>query len=331
MPSGPDVAVFICYRDSDSADDAGRLHRLLSERLDPTRVRLGIDAVPQDDGFGEAVADTIGQADVVLMVIGPDWLTADAAGRRLLDDRADPVRLEIEAALARDIPIIPTLVRDAHAPRPAELPAPLQPLIRRTAFELHGDTFSADVERLLAVLSALGNSKAAEADERERAAAMAAEAGERERAAAAAAAAKAEKEGPTTPAERDRPLHVDENVQFTVYRPRTLQPGRWSTLLAFAHLSERRLDGDPDEPDPLEEVQRQAAQVLGQDVDNYLDLTQDLSAGVPREGEILFLPTAEGVEFNPPSRTFKWLESVHREEFRLRTSGAPVARRFAAG
>ena len=185
MPSGPDVAVFICYRVSDSADDAGRLHRLLSERLDPTRVRLGIDAVAQDDGFGEAVADTIGQADVVLMVIGPDWLTADAAGRRLLDDRADPVRLEIEAALARDIPIIPTLVRDAHAPRPAELPAPLQPLIRRTAFELHGDTFSADVERLLAVLNALGNSKAAEAAESRTGRRHGRRAGERERAAAA--------------------------------------------------------------------------------------------------------------------------------------------------
>ena len=38
----------------------------------------------------------------------------------------------------------------------------------------------------------------------------------------------------------------------------------------------------------------------------------------------MFLPTADGVDFNPPSRTFKWLESVHREEFRLRTSGASV-------
>ena len=122
----------------------------------------------------------------------------------------------------------------------------------------------------------------------------------------------------------DPPLHVDENVQFTVYRPRTLQPGRWSTLLAFAHLSERRLDGDPDEPDPVEEVQRQAAQVLGQDIDSYLDLTQDSSAGVPQEGEITFLPTADGVDFNPPSRTFTWLESVHREEFRLRASSAPA-------
>ena len=32
------------------------------------------------------------------------------------------------------------------------------------------------------------------------------------------------------------PSPVDENVQFTVYRPHAIKPGRWETLLAFAHL-----------------------------------------------------------------------------------------------
>jgi hypothetical protein len=322
MASGPDVAVFICYRDFDSADDAGRLHRLLSERLDPTRVWLGIDAVPRDEDYGEAVDDAIGRADVVLVVIGPDWLKVDAGGRRLLDDPADPVRLEIEAALARDVPLIPTFVGGARAPRSDELPKPLRPLLRRDAIELREDAFEADVERLEALVTELGRSKAAAAAELERQSAAAA-AAELERQSAAAVAVPAELEAPTSPAAAERPVQVDENVQFTVYRPRTLQPGQWSTLLAFAHLSERRSDGDADEPDPLEEVKRQAEQVLGQDVGSYLDLRQDSSAGVPREGEILFLPTADGIVFNPPSRTFRWFEPVHREEFRLRTGEAP--------
>jgi hypothetical protein len=33
MPSGPDVAVFICYCDSDSAENAGSPDRLLSEAV----------------------------------------------------------------------------------------------------------------------------------------------------------------------------------------------------------------------------------------------------------------------------------------------------------
>ena len=32
---------------------------------------------------------------------------------------------------------------------------------------------------------------------------------------------------------------LDENVQFTVYRPQTIRPEVWYPLLAFAHLAER--------------------------------------------------------------------------------------------
>ncbi|MFY9558288.1 MAG: protein kinase [Blastocatellia bacterium] len=118
-----------------------------------------------------------------------------------------------------------------------------------------------------------------------------------------------------------RPIHLDENVQFTVYRPRTLPPFVWSTLLAFAHLSERRADTDEREPDPLEEVQRQARQALGERIDDdYQEIVQDSPQAVPREGEITFIPMIPGIEFNPTSRTFKWQESVHREVFRLRAA-----------
>ena len=41
---------------------------------------------------------------------------------------------------------------------------------------------------------------------------------------------------------------ADENVQFTVYRPRAIRPGLWYPMLAFAHLAERRPDAPPEEP-----------------------------------------------------------------------------------
>ncbi len=114
--------------------------------------------------------------------------------------------------------------------------------------------------------------------------------------------------------------YVDENVQFTVYRPKAVEPDRWYTMLAFAHLEELPADANPDEPGPVEEVKRQAEQVLGRQIKAYKETTQDSRAAVPREGEITFLPRVEGVTFNPPRRTFLWVESVHREEFRLRAS-----------
>src|SRR5262245_54798627 len=127
------------------------------------------------------------------------------------------------------------------------------------------------------------------------------------------------------PAPRPQPAPAparvfDENVQFTVYRPRVVRPQQWYPLLAFAHLSERPADAPPDTPDPIAEVLRQAKDVLGKQAKDFHEVTQDSRAAVPREGEITFVPEVEGVEFNPPRRTFLWEESVHREEFRLRAS-----------
>jgi len=118
-----------------------------------------------------------------------------------------------------------------------------------------------------------------------------------------------------------QPLYLDENVQFTVYRPRVVQPLVWSPLIAFAHLSEGSVDDESDQIDPVEEVARQAAQVLGERIEEFQAVVQDSNAAVPREGELTFIPNIPGVEFNPTSRSFRWTESVHREEFRLRASG----------
>jgi|GEM_PF-3701953 len=113
---------------------------------------------------------------------------------------------------------------------------------------------------------------------------------------------------------------LDDNVMFTVYRRKTVAPNKWYPLLAFAHLSERRADAPPDEPDPVAEVKRQAEIVLGKSVADYKQSTQDSAASIPQSGELTFRPYAEGVEFNPSSRSFRWEESVHREEFKMRAA-----------
>ena len=111
---------------------------------------------------------------------------------------------------------------------------------------------------------------------------------------------------------------LDENVQFTVYRPRAVRPAEWYDLLAFAHLAERRPGAPPDEPDPLDQVKAQAEQLLGARLGDYDDPRSDSRFGVPEDGEITFLPEIPGVTFNPERRIFRWQEDVHREEFRLR-------------
>ena len=76
-----------------------------------------------------------------------------------------------------------------------------------------------------------------------------------------------------------QPLALDENVQFTVYRPRAIAPVRWYSLLAFAHLAERR-PNEIDAPDPIDEVRRQAEGVLAEQAATYQSTTQDSGAAI---------------------------------------------------
>jgi hypothetical protein len=65
------------------------------------------------------ISRAVGSCDVLLALIGDQWLTlTDSHGRRRLDDPDDFVRLEIEAALERNVRIIPILVDGANMPPP---------------------------------------------------------------------------------------------------------------------------------------------------------------------------------------------------------------------
>jgi predicted acylesterase/phospholipase RssA len=118
------------------------------------------------------------------------------------------------------------------------------------------------------------------------------------------------------------PRWVDEQVQFTVYRPQRVVPEVWCTMLVFAHLSEKR-PGDPESaPDPVDEVARRAAAALADAAPLYGHSTQDATEGLPVGGELTLVPFVPGVTFNPATRSFQWREAVHEETFRLLASAA---------
>jgi hypothetical protein len=65
-----------------------------------------------------------------------------------LDNPTDFVRLEIEAALARDIPVVPVLVRGTQMPALEELPETFEDFVHGNAVELSDGRWSYDVARL---------------------------------------------------------------------------------------------------------------------------------------------------------------------------------------
>jgi hypothetical protein len=77
-----------------------------------------IDSIQLGDDFVEVITTAVGSCDVLLALIGDRWLTiTDERGRARLDDPDDFVRLEIEAALTRNVRVIPILVEGARMPR----------------------------------------------------------------------------------------------------------------------------------------------------------------------------------------------------------------------
>ncbi|HXO27232.1 MAG TPA: toll/interleukin-1 receptor domain-containing protein, partial [Thermoanaerobaculia bacterium] len=140
--------IFINYRREDSAGHTGRLFDRLSARL-PGRVFMDIDTLEPGVDFAEVIEKAVGSCQVLIVVIGNDWLRVkDAAGHRRLDDEADYVRLELATALQRSIRVIPVLVQGAPMPRAEELPADIARLARRNAIELSDARWAYDVDRL---------------------------------------------------------------------------------------------------------------------------------------------------------------------------------------
>lgn len=154
QPSSPSSVarrVFISYRRDDSADVTGRIYDRLVARMGRDRVFKDVDSIPLGVDFRASLHEAVGACDVLVAVIGPRWLASTAEGTRRLDDARDFVRIEIEAALQRTIPVVPVLVSGAHMPGERDLPSSLAPLSYRNAVMVRPDPdFHRDMDRLIA-------------------------------------------------------------------------------------------------------------------------------------------------------------------------------------
>jgi hypothetical protein len=150
LPKSP-LAVFVSYRRQDSGETVGRIHDRLLQVFDEERIFLDVDDQAAGEDYRRVIERALMQTDVVLAVIGPQWLTVlDRQGRRRLENRNDMVRIELESALEHSLRIVPVLVEGAQMPVAADLPPSLQPLCYRTAMPVRPDPdFQPDVRRLL--------------------------------------------------------------------------------------------------------------------------------------------------------------------------------------
>ena len=145
--------IFINYRRGDDASAAHALVGRLEQAFAPEQLFMDVDNIEPGLDFVRVLNDQVAQCDVLISIIGKNWLDArDEDGARRLDNPDDFVRIEIETALRQDKRVIPVLVGQAQMPRPDDLPDTLRPLARRNAVRLTHERFRSDAQGLIRAL-----------------------------------------------------------------------------------------------------------------------------------------------------------------------------------
>lgn len=143
-------AVFVSYRRGDAEGQARALFNELTDLVGEDSVFMDVDSIGLGRDFRQVLQERLASCDVMLALIGPDWLDIrDASGNRRLNSPADFVRQEIAAALKRNIPVTPVLVRGAQIPAPEQLPDDLKDLAFRNGFELSHTRWESDVREMV--------------------------------------------------------------------------------------------------------------------------------------------------------------------------------------
>jgi hypothetical protein len=142
-------SILISYRRADSGDVAGRIYDRLVAYYSRETVFKDVDSIPLGIDFRKHLTESVEACQVLLAVIGRTWIESRGSERRL-DDPRDFVRIEIETALERSIPIVPLLVQGAAMPNEEDLPPSLRPLAYYNAISIRPDPdFHQDMTRLI--------------------------------------------------------------------------------------------------------------------------------------------------------------------------------------
>jgi TIR domain len=149
VAAGQDPKIVVSYRRSDSAM-AGRIFDRLVQHFGKSNLFIDIDNVPFGVDFRKHIDDALQTSDLLIAIVGHNWLGTQADGKSRMANAADPVRVELETALRRELIVLPVLLDGASMPDPAELPDSIRDFAYRNALEVEaGRDFNVHIERLI--------------------------------------------------------------------------------------------------------------------------------------------------------------------------------------
>ena len=148
--------IILSYRRDDTGAIAGRIFDRLVGHYGSDQVFMDIDSIPFGLDFREHIQETLERCDVLLAIVGRHWAAPDHKGGLRINEENDWVRIEVEAALAKKIPVIPVLIDNAELPTPTSLPEGLRSLAFRQAAPVDsGRDFHPHMDRLIKAMDKL--------------------------------------------------------------------------------------------------------------------------------------------------------------------------------
>jgi hypothetical protein len=153
--------VFINYRSTDNPLGAAGIHDELVRRFGTANVFRDCVSLQPGSHYPSAIRKALADADLLIAVIGPQWLTLTdpTTGQRLIDRDHDWVRRELAWAFQHGIQVVPVLLHDtptsARQPKLADLPDDIKPLATIQALTFSQRRFRTDLDRLTTTLCQL--------------------------------------------------------------------------------------------------------------------------------------------------------------------------------
>lgn len=143
--------IFICYRRDDSAYVTGHINDRLRREFGEESIFTDVDRIALGVDFRNTLDKMVSECQILLAVVGEHWLTVKNQEDVLrLQDPADFVRIEIESALQRNIPVIPLLVEGTKMPSKDQLPESLKDFAFRNGTQIRpAPDFHTDIDRLI--------------------------------------------------------------------------------------------------------------------------------------------------------------------------------------
>ena len=149
--------IAISYRRADSEAMTGRIFDRLIAHYGKEAIFRDIDDIPPGIDFRVHINQTLLKTHILLAIVGPQWLgmASDGSADRIQEE-SDPVRVEVETALRRRVPLIPVLIGSTKMPSSDLLPPSLKDFAFRNAVKVDtGQDFDYHMDRLIRSMDAI--------------------------------------------------------------------------------------------------------------------------------------------------------------------------------